>query len=453
MPDDPASKEEMFNVRLKEHFIMQNEVAENEDIEVSLKTLEDYDFIYRTEESGISKYAIKAHNFLVFTFAPEFAGEMDHEEEKPLRESIMTNNTWKLFIALRYDQAKKYAEPVLEAIKKEKLEISTKRFLLFTAAEHSTNAENIKLLVDYLKIRIDMQDKDGETAFLRAAENNPNQAIIEWFLDNLRKKEIFKKNQDGFNAFENAVLFNTNLEILRILADKGKFVPHKQIRLKTFSMPAYTPFLLSLETNTDLEFCNYFIDDLHCDVNELFYLDVRGSFNNQLLDENLDTENKDYDNIKEFRKFVRSNRKVIGKKLKHAAHFPVLSALLNPNIKILEKVLASGVDIERVKKYCGEPLLHLAAKLSSRPECLNLLKKYGCKVLERSNNGLTALHRAALFNSSIPVFDWFIKNHIDTNIVGDDGFTAFDVAVEKNPHQEVIEWFIEHASPTETAEP
>jgi ankyrin repeat protein len=228
-----------------------------------------------------------------------------------------------------------------------------------------------------------------------------------------------------------------------LLVEEGKFDLYKKI---IFNGLESTPFLLSLETNTDLGICEYVIDELRCDVNELFYINVIKTINNTGIDEDFDTEDMDQANILEFRRFIRNNRKGLKKELKKAAHLPVISALLNPNIKILEKVLSSGVDLDKVTKYTSLPLLHIAAKLVSRTECLDLIKGYGCDIQERCKFGLTALHYTAFFNGSIPVFNWLLDNGIDINAVCYDDVTAFSIADDYNPHEEVKKWFREHGA-------
>ena len=435
-PDVPASREEILNHQLTKHFITENEIADEEDIEESLGTLLDYNFIYSTEESGETKYAVKTHCFVVFTFADEFAGDNDN---KTLREEIMLNLSWKLYIALFFDRGKKIIEPILGGLKKNK--IKPTQFHLFTAAEYSSSTEVLKLLKYHLKGKIDVKDEYGETAFLRAASSNPHPEIISWFLENLRKKAIFRKDGYGLNAFCNAALFNTKPEILKLLAEKGRFNPND--RIKNGLAAGHTPFLLSLEKNTGLDICACFIDDLGCDVNNLYFIDTRKIINDLSIEENLDTENMGHVNLINFRKYARNNQEELKDELKWSVFLPVIRTLQNPNIKVLEKVLSSGADIKMVTEYVGIPLLHLAAKIVSRPEYLEIIKKTGCKIQERDQYTFTALHHAACFNGSKPVFNWLIENGIEIDAAIDGGVTGLHLAAQNNPHPDIIEWFAE----------
>jgi ankyrin repeat protein len=444
-PDTPKSKEEIFDKLLSKHYIIKNEKISNEGIGDSLDMLLDYHFIYRTEEAGITKYAIKSHYFLVFAFHPEFAGEYDSEKGKYLRELIMINYKWSLHIALRYDQSSEYVINILKLHKKDKVIKEFKQSYLFTAARYSSSAENLKLLKKYLKVKINVPDEDGETAFLRAAGYNPNPEITEWFLNNLNKKAILRKDNDGFNALWYAVLFDAKLEIIKKLIDSGHFNPHEHI--KTGLAAGRTLFLLALEGNTNLKICEYFIDELKCDINELFYIDIRKFINNTLIDENLDKEDGEQANLLGLRELIRNNQeeKEVKKQLKKNPHSPVMFALLNPNTKILEKIVSSPrFDPEVVLSTTGTSLLHIAAKIVSRPESLDLLKRHGYdNINEHDKFGLTPFHYTAMNNRSIPIFNWFVDNGADIHEISDEGVAAFGYAVIYNTHPGVIEWFIE----------
>jgi ankyrin repeat protein len=441
-PDKLVGKGELFNYWLKEHFIMEYEVATDEDIEESLKTLLDYNFIYREPEDGESKYAIKTHCFLVFTFAPEFAGEFDDKDKKYLREQIMVNNVWKLYVALRYDQKSQDVILILNNIKKKEL-AKLKKEYLFTAAEYSSNPENLKLLKNCMKGKIDLQDKDGDTAFLRASGYNPNPVIIQWFLEkkNLNKKAIFEKDKDGLNALCYAVMYNFNVMIIKKLVKHG-FNPYKHI--KKGPLAGYTPFWLSLISNTNPDICDFFIKDPRCKINKAYYLDVTKMYSNFSGDEKPDSEDMDDVNLTAQVNFIVKNQNELKDELKRSVNFPVMFALINPNIKILERVLLAGVDLEKIKEHTGVPLLLIAAKTVSRPEYFDLLVKYDCKIRELDNNGFTALHYAALTNGSIPVFNWLEKNGVGINSTNNYGFIPLHYAAMNNSHLNVTEWFLNH---------
>ena len=454
MPDMPKSKEELSDCLFENRFIAENELADDDSIKEALDLLLDYYFIYRTEEAGESKYAIKSHCFLVFSFEPEFAGELDHEEGKSLRERIMTDNSWKLFIALRYDRSSKDVEPILTVLKKDDFSMDQH---LFTTAEYSSKAENLELLKKrfeegHLEGNIDMQDEeDGESPFLRAVANNPHSAITEWFLKNLDKEAIIRKDADGLNALCHAVLFNTSLEIVKKLIDTGYFDPNGSIESDFFPIGTI-PFLEALKVNNNLDICEYFLNDLCCDINELFYFDVRKTLDNPLIDEGLelDEENATYKNILGLRLLFRSIRgeDEVENLFKKAPFFPVFSALANPNVKILEKILSfPKFNAEIITTSTGESLLHMAARIVSQAESLDLIKKYGCSEIdERDKYNFTPFHRAALSNCSIPVFDWFEKNGADIHATIDGITTAYDLVLEAHPYWEKIsDWFEERA--------
>jgi len=445
-PDIPVSKEELFKAWPKIITISERELK-RKDIDESFDTLLDNNFIYRTEESGISKYAVKTHCFLVFSFAEEFMGEFDNERGKYVRELGTIYYWWKSYIALRYDQDIKYVEPTftdMKAIYTEEEFTEYVKFNLFIAAEYSSNTENLELIKNYLNGNIDIQDEDGETPFQRASAFNPNMAVIEWFLDNLDEKAIYRKGLWGLNAFLIAVNLTSNPEILKLLIQRGKFDPYKRIKTGLFS--AYTPFLMALQNNTNQKICNYFIDELHCDVNEFYRADVTKDINNSDIEENFDYENMEHVNLKELRRFFRNNMEDFEKDLKRSVLFPVLFAIKNPNIKILEKVLSKHVDLENIKKLEEVPLLHIAALIVSRVECFELLIKNGCEIQERCEEGFTALHRAAFINGSRQVLNLFVKNGIDINAPDNAGFTPFHAAASYNSHPDIIEWFIEQGA-------
>ena len=444
-PDTPKSKEEIFDKRLNDHYIIKDKIISNKDIDDSLDTLFDYNFIYKTEEAGITKYAIENHYFLIFTFHPEFAGEYNSEKGKYLRELIMIDYWWTLHIALRYDQDSEYIEEILKLYKKSKILKDLKMSYLFTAAQYSSSVKNIKLLKKYLKVKFDMPDENGETAFLYAAGYNQNPDIIEWFLNKLDKKAILREDKDGYNALWNAILFDAKPEIIMKLVGSGYFKPNKQ--KKNGMLPGYTPFLAALEGSTNLKICEYFIDDLKCDINKLFYFDVRETINNPLYEENLDKEDAGDANILGFRELIRSHQKEkeVRNSLKKNANFPAMFALHNSNIKILEKILSSPqFDPEIIINSTGTSLLHVAARIVSRPESLDLLKKHRCdKINESDKFGLMPLHYAAQNNSSIPIFNWFVDNGADIHEVSDEGLPVFNYAAQSNSHLSVIEWFME----------
>jgi len=461
MPDMPKSKEELSDCLFENRFIVENELADDDSIKETLDLLLDYYFIYRIEEAGESKYAIKSHCFLVFAFEPEFAGELDHEEGKSLREQIMTDNSWKLFIALRYDRSSKDVEPILNALDKDDFSMYQH---LFTAAEYSSKVGNLELLKKHfeeghLEGNIDMQDEeDGESPFLWAVANNPHYAITEWFLKNLDKEAIIRKDAHGRNALCHAVLFNTSLEVVKKLIFTKYFDPNEHLESDLFHK-GVTPYFMMLEVNTNPSICEYFIDDLHCDVNELYYVNIKETLDISLIDEGLglDEENLTHVNLLGARKFLRDIQEdeEIDEELdalfSRSPHFPAFNALANPNIKVLEKILsAPKFNLGIIKSTTGLSLLHVAARIVSRPEPLDLLKKHGCNEIDdRDQYDFTPFHRAAVLNCSISVFDWFEENGADLHATVDGFTTAYDLVLESNPHWEkIFAWFEERAIST-----
>jgi ankyrin repeat protein len=434
-PDTPESRDELFYHYLKEHVVMKNNVVDDRDIDNALQMLLDYNFMYRTEADGETKYGIKTHCFLAFSFEPEFAGEPGHEN---LRDEIMQNNKWKLHIALRYDQSSVYLEPILDALKRENYRLTS---FLFTAAEYTTSARVLDLLKDYLGGAVDMVDEDGETA-LMAASRNPTPNITAWFLENLSKEMLFKKDSNGLNALYHAALFNTEPKIAKLLVSDYGFDPYEKITEGDFR--GFTPYSLALEANPSLDICKCLIDDLGCDVNRIEHIDVSRLYDPE-FDEGLDGH-PDAGNLKNFRRFVRNNQKELRNELTRAALIPIVCALNNPNIQIFHAVLSRGVDIATIERHLGIPFFHLAAKIKSNPEYLDMLKSYGCKVHGRDKFGFTALHHAAFFNSSLPIFNWLVENDIDINAVDNDGDTPFHIAARSNSNPEVIEWFFEQGA-------
>jgi ankyrin repeat protein len=417
---------------------MKNNVVDDRDIDNALQTLFDYNFIYRTEVDGETRYGIKTHCFLAFSFEPEFAGEPGHEN---LRDEITQNNEWKLYIALRYDQSSVYLEPILDALKGEKCRLTP--FLFFTAAEYTTSTRVLDLLKDYLGGAVDMVDEDGQTALMAAAYGNPTPNITAWFLENLSKETIFKKDSDGFNALCHALFSNTEPKIVKLLVNDYGFDPNE--KMTEAYTRGITPYLVALEANSSLDMCECLIDDMGCDVNRIEYIDP-SRFYDPEFDEDLDGH-PDADNLKNLRRFIRDNPEEFRNELRRVARTPIVAALNNPNIKIFQAVLSRGADIAMAGRCESMPLLHVAAKIKSNPEYLDVLKSYGCAVHERRDiDGGTALHQAACFNGSLPVFNWLIENDIDINAVDNKGNTPFHIAASLNSSPEVIEWFFEHGA-------
>jgi ankyrin repeat protein len=296
-------------------------------------------------------------------------------------------------------------------------------------------------LKDYCKGNIGIQDEDGDSPFFDAVAYNPRPEITGWFLKNLRTHEINRKDEDGTNALCFAAIFSTKPEVLKLLVSFG-LDPNEKI--KKGLVPGYTPFLLALETNTNIRICEYFINELHCDVNQLDYINVLDSINNLSIEEYLEDDDIDGDNLKQFRKLLRENQNGLKRNLEQSAILPLMCALQNKNIKIFEKILSCGADIEMINQYTGVPLFHLVARIKSQPEYFDILKSYGCDEQERNKNDFTPLHSAACLNGSIPVFEWLLKHGININEVTDDGETGLHQAAYTNSHPDVIEWFMKN---------
>jgi ankyrin repeat protein len=439
LPDTPSTKEQLFVFFERTIFIIKTYDLTDGDIDRALRDLTDYNFIYTAIEQNETAYALKSLPFLSFMFDPAFAGEYDTKEQASLREIIMADG-WNFYIALKFSQNVSITEPILNYLeKKTGYVINDYRF--FTAAEYATHTKNLDLLLSH-GVDIDMRDEDGETAFIRAASDNPRPEILQWFLDN--KADIYKKTKYGLNALHYAAMNTSNPEIIKWLLDKDKGGFDLNVRATGRVEAGMTPFLLALSGNTNPEIVDCFILEHKCNVNTPVTVDGTYLLNEASEEIFDDFEDNDLDNsnFKNLRSLVRRYSDVdIRKKLKKSALLPIAVAMHNPNIEAFKKILKHGVDIEQIKKYDEVPLLHSIAMLKSNPEYLELVKQYGGDINERDSFGVTALYHAAKNNGSIPVFNWFVDNGADLNATCD-GESCFGWAVRLNQKPDVIEWFI-----------
>jgi len=445
-PDALISKEEWSSLLHKNSFIKENGFADDDDIKEALGILLGCHFIYRADESGEPKYGIKSHCFLAFAFEPEFEGEFCPKAGKCLRDQVMADNSWKLHIALRYDRSSKYVEPILKALKKS--EFSNESHL-FVAAVCSSSPGNLELLKNYLGGKIDTQNKDGDTPLMYAAAANPHLEVMNWFLGkgegkaNLSKKAITRKNKMGFNALFHAARENTNSGVLKALVDTGYFNINE--RLKKGYYAGHAPFSLAASLNTSISICEYFADDLSCDVNGMFKVDHSRS--DLPLDSACDDKNARNKNLMGIRNLGQNfpiklpeflDRLVFG--ADRGTPLFIL-AMNNSNVKAIEKILSSPkFDKGWTLKNTSSPL-QLCALAETRSEVLDLFLKYGSNGI---NEGLdmSAFMWAATANGYLPVFDWFEKNGADIYATEKTGVSAYDYVLDLNPHkEEVIKWF------------
>lgn len=452
-PDEPESREILFHDRLKYHWCINEGHLNDEDIQNSLDTLFDYNFIYITKDAKEIKYAIKSPYFLAFTFDEEFAGK----DGIYSRDNIMRNLSWKLTIALRYDQMCKFVEPILIEMKKSKLKLSL--YTIFRAVEYSSSNETLHLLKKYYPDFYKMQDDDGETVFMRAAADNPKKEIIEWFFENLNSNDINKYDKYSLNAFLHAVIFNSNPEIITLFANKNF---NLDAPVNFANSIGYTPFLLALETNPNPEIIDTFINnymektkkmgiknDADAYINEKYYFNI-SKMQNPFENNKDDDEDIDASILSNFSKFIISNRNLLKNELKQNAVMPVGKSLINSNIEVFKKILKYDIKLKDINEYTGASLLSTAAKFKSNPEYLELVKSKDANfnINDCGKYNMTALHHAAYFNGSVPVFDWLYNNGINMDIIANfengEKATAFEIACIYNQYPAVVKWFIDH---------
>jgi ankyrin repeat protein len=394
-PDIPADKDILYNHWLKQYSPVASRKITYEEIDTALETLEYYNFIYSRGESG--EYAIKTHHFLAFTFAHEFAGELY------MREHVMTNYPWKLYIALRYDRESRIVESILKKLEKDDIKMNH----LCIAGEYSSNISNLELLKARLEGRIDMENENGVTAFMYVSRFSPKKAIIQWFVENLRKLDenvIFKKDKQGYDAFCCA-LKNPNLAICQYLVENGADV---NTRDNTGSTP--------LHANVDnLRICQFLVEN-GADIN------ARNNFGATPLQYAVQyTDNPVCQYLVEKGADVNAGDND-GMTPLHNAAF---------SLEVSQYLVENGADIN-ARDNTGSTPLHSAAQFLDYPEVCQYLVKKGADINVKNNKGYTPLHFAVLYSDIPKVRQYLVNNGADVNVKDNEGYTPLHFAVRNN---------------------
>ncbi len=106
---------------------------------------------------------------------------------------------------------------------------------------------------------------------------------------------------------------------------------------------------------------------------------------------------------------------------------PLMRAVLNENIEILQVIIETGADIEAVNNE-GWTALMFAAGFGTDARFAKILIESGADLDRQSDEGMTALMYAAGFNSDPDIISLLLDAGADTMLMDEFGSTALDYA-------------------------
>ncbi|WP_194852017.1 ankyrin repeat domain-containing protein [Nonlabens antarcticus] len=311
-------------------------------------------------------------------------------------------------------------------------------------------------------IDINSNDKDGNGIFSYAAKKGNISFLKELIAAGVDYKSA---NMNGGNAFifaaQGARGHSNTIEIYQFLKQSG-------LNPNVITKDGYTPLHALAYSNTDVEIFNFFLRE-GADVNQK---DAEGNTpflnaayrNNLEIVELLSTDVKDFNlsnkngqtammlatkrNTANVLSFVISETGKDFKPSDAAGNTPAyyLARSYNKNntedFKAkLDLLVALGVDMSATQ--ANENTLYHIAAAESDLELLKELSGYKVPVNATNEEGLTALHIAAMRSDNVEMMKYLISLGADTSITTDFEETAYDLAGENellNKQQTALEF-------------
>lgn len=319
------------------------------------------------------------------------------------------------------------------------------------AARQNTNVKILQLLIKYGANPLEL-DAEGKNALHSAAMSNPNPEIVEFLV----KKLGFDVNGRDFNGATPCLYAcqNPNMEVHRRLTVLGGHTIAKD-------KMGQGPVFYCVSTNPNVNFLDYLIW-LGFDVNEkskdgfppLFFSCFNP--NNEeiiakLLEAGADANIEFFPGRKIFthileRAATENNVKLLIKNTDFATNEKTRAIFLatvanSGNLKTLKTVINAGASVY-LKSEDGRTALHFAAAFNSNLDVIDYLVRKGLSFDEMDKGGGTPFLYAVSHNQSVIILENLLTKYKVNPLVKVAGKNALHYAAETNPSVEVIDWLV-----------
>jgi ankyrin repeat protein len=113
--------------------------------------------------------------------------------------------------------------------------------------------------------------------------------------------------------------------------------------------------------------------------------------------------------------------------------------IIKPIIKKMEEKCNSCSTFQSNKNY----YFSRAARYSSNPEILTLLRDFGCDIKAPNSSNITPFAYAVRYNSEVKILDWFASNEAALEYDHFDGITIMHQAAQFNSELKILQWLLE----------
>lgn len=296
------------------------------------------------------------------------------------------------------------------------------RNALLKVISHTDNVEKIKLL---LKEKIDITSLDNDDCcYLHYGAQNESLEIISYLLDNFNYYDINKIDKYGYPPLFYAVLLSKNLEVVKLLLEKGADSEYIIGNDNILNLAA---------RNSEISILDYFLEH-----EKLIFRDKINEWGSPIHYAIKDNPNENILHI--FQKHSISFEE------KTSDNLTLLHlATMNPNSNMIKFLLRHHLynNINELDNEYNTPIL-LAAK-NNNYDAVKALLNAGADYKKKNTNGKSLLH-FAIENENLELTQFLILNSLYTDINEEDadGFTPLLLAILYNKDFDIINFLMDY---------